>query len=58
MTANELKKFIQDNKQLIADKCKEYCEACNINLSEFNDEQQHQLKVTIATVQLKELANV
>lgn len=55
MTTNEIKQFIQDNKQLIADKCAEYCEACNISLSEFNEEQQHELRLTIATAQLKDL---
>tara|TARA_R110001599_G_scaffold333907_1_gene550008 strand:- start:329 stop:505 length:177 start_codon:yes stop_codon:yes gene_type:complete len=55
MTTQSIKQFIQDNKQLIADKCAEYCEACSISLSEFNEEQQHALRVTIATTQLKEL---
>ena len=55
MTTQNIKQFIKDNTQLIADKCNEYCEACNISISEFNEEQQHALRVTIATTQLKEL---
>jgi len=55
MTTNELRDFIKGNAQFIADNCREYCETANINISEFSEEQQHQLKIAIAVSILKDL---
>tara|TARA_R110000824_G_scaffold12258_1_gene53844 strand:+ start:110 stop:283 length:174 start_codon:yes stop_codon:yes gene_type:complete len=52
MPNNEIKQFIENNSQLIADKVNAYTAACNIKFSEFNEEQQHKLKITLAAIEV------
>tara|TARA_R100001244_G_scaffold73392_1_gene59007 strand:- start:697 stop:870 length:174 start_codon:yes stop_codon:yes gene_type:complete len=55
MTNNEIKHFIENNAQLIADKVNDYTAACNIKFSEFNEEQQRKLKVTLGAIEIQKL---
>jgi len=55
MSNNEIQQFIKNNSQLIADKVNAYTAACNIRFSEFNEEQQHKLKITLAAIEVQKL---
>ena len=55
MTRNQIKQFIKDNAQLIADAVNEYTAACGIRFSEFSEEQQLKLKLHLAAVEAKKL---
>ena len=55
MSNNEIQQFIKNNSQLIADKVNAYTAACNIQFSEFNEEQQHRLKITLAAIEVQKL---
>jgi len=55
MSNNEIQQFIKENVQLIADKVNDYTAACNIKFSEFNEEQQRKLKITLAAIEIQKL---
>lgn len=57
MTNDQIKNFINDNSQLIADKVNEYTAACNIKFSEFNEKQQRELKMTLAVIEAGKIIN-
>ena len=50
MSNNEIKQFIENNSQLIADKVYELAD--DVEFSEFNEEQQHKLKITLAAIEV------